>query len=39
MENEKRICKSCCKTLRSIGQDRANGKAGKTDLEQKKIPF
>ena len=26
MENEKRLCKSCGKTLRSIGYDRANGK-------------
>ena len=29
MENEKRICKICGKTLRSIGYDRANGKIHK----------
>ena len=26
MKNEKRICKSCGKTCRSIGYDRGNGK-------------
>ena len=36
MENEKRLCKSCGKTLRSIGQDRANGKVGKTDWNKRK---
>jgi hypothetical protein len=36
MENEKRICQSCGKTLRSIGPDRANGKEGKTDWNKRK---
>ena len=34
MENEKRLCKSCGKTLRSIGYDRANRKIIKIGVHE-----
>jgi hypothetical protein len=36
MDNEKRLCKYCGKTLRSIGLDRANGKTDHSDWSKRK---